>query len=191
MSVKSLKNKKGLDPRLHGDDVMYVKGFTLIELLVSIGLFSVVLTIALSSILSIADANKKARSLMSVTNNLNFALDSITRSFKSGTISGNPVSQNGKCLTTQEIDYTQIDFAQRTVKYCLVETGGVGTITKNDVALTSPDVDVDFLQFKVDAYAAGTQPVANIMIEGTVKVSETVRSSFSLQTSVSQRLLNI
>jgi prepilin-type N-terminal cleavage/methylation domain-containing protein len=169
------------------------KGFTLIELIVSIGLFSVVLTVTLSSILTIADANKKARSLMSVTNNLNFALDSVTRSFKSGTIDPtiNPVDNSTGCLTTQEIDYTNENFSLKVVEYCLVETDGVGTITKNGTPLTSPDIDIDFLQFKVDAYLEGTQPIANIMVEGTVKISEKVRSSFALQTSVTQRLLNI
>lgn len=166
------------------------RGFTLIELIVSVGLFSVVLTVTLSSILSIADANKKARSLMSVTNNLNFALDSVTRSFKSGTASGNPIDNKG-CLNTQETDYTKTDFSTKDVTYCLVEINGIGTIEKNDIALTSPDIDIDFLEFKVDSFNKGTQPILNIMVEGTVKISERVRSNFALQTSVSQRLLNI
>ncbi len=174
------------------------EGFTLIELLVSVALFSVVLTVTLGSIITIADSNKKARSLMSVMNNLNFAVDSITRSFKSGSINGDdPVESrygnSDNCLTTNEINYDQVGdgFNTREVTYCWVEDNGTGKITKNGVDLTSPDVDIDYLKFAVATHSLGTQPAVNIMLEGTVKVSEKIRSNFSLQTTVSQRQLNI
>jgi prepilin-type N-terminal cleavage/methylation domain-containing protein len=177
------------------------QGFTLIELLVSIALFSIVLTVSLGTIITIADSNKKARSLMSVMNNLNFAVDSITRSFKTGEIDGDPV--NGDCLTTDEIDYADVGFPgggfeTRRVEYCWVEDNETeqGSITKkvdngDPVALTSPDVDIDFLEFKSSGYQQGSQPMVNIILEGTVKVSESIRSKFSIQTAVSQRQLNI
>lgn len=180
------------------------KGFTLVELLVSVGLFSVVLTVTLGSILTIADSNKKARSLMSVMNNLNFAVDSITRSFKSGRIEAgtNPITASGKCLTTNEIDYAAgTGFTPREVRYCFVEDAITlkGQITKQilsdagsvPVPLTSPDVDVDYMNFAVRQYNSGQQPAAEISIEGTVKVSEKISSKFLIQTTVSQRQLNI
>lgn len=175
------------------------QGFTLIELLVSVGLFSVVLTITLGSILTIADSNKKARSLMSVMNELNFAVDSVTRSFKTGTIEGTPVDTNG-CLITKEVNYDSVNnnnFDLREVKFCLTQyTDGRGELTKQvggntAVPLTSADVDIDHLKFTVYNRDLGDQPVAGIVLEGTVKVSEKIRSTFLIQTSVSQRKLNI
>lgn len=178
-------------------NIIYKKntGFTLIELLVSIALFSVVLTITLGSILTIADSNKKARSLMSVTNNLNFAVDSMVRSFKTGEVTDlNFVSTDGGCFFTQEINYTQDQFVTRDVEYCFVEDqSSRGRITKqtdgNAVDLTSSDVDID--EFEFVNSSIGSQPMLSIIIQGTVKVSERVSSSFSIQTAVSQRKLNI
>lgn len=182
-----------------------IAGFTLIELLVSVALFSVVLTVTLGSIMTIADSNKKARSLMSVTNNLNFAIDSMVRSFKSGEIDVNPVyGDNDECFSTYEIDYgTNSEFTnlRRKVDYCLVEDNGVGDAKKGKIIkivngdtidLTSPDVDVDHLRFEAPTPVTGSiQPMLSIMIEGKVKVSEKISSQFSIQTSVSQRRLNI
>jgi len=192
------------------------KGFTLIEMLVSVALFSVVLTVTLGSILTIADSNKKARSLMSVTNNLNFAVDSMVRSFKSGNIDNtNQVVSTGtneasgfggasinedNCFDTDEIDYNVGNFTTRKVRYCgIIDPNGIGRITKKingtggTIAyLTSPDVNIEFLQFQAQGTGTGVgQPILTIVIAGTVKVSEKISSKFAIQTSVSQLKLKI
>ena len=61
------------------------KGFTLIEMLVSVAIFSVVMVIALGALLSISVSDRKAESLKSVINNLNFSLDSMSRALRTGT----------------------------------------------------------------------------------------------------------
>ncbi len=171
------------------------KGFTLIEMLVSIALFSVVLTVTLGTIVTIADSNKKARSLMSVMGNLNFAVDGITRSIKTGY--GVGTSNGSSCVSTSQINYsTPSDlFDTETVEYCWVVTNGVGTIMKTvggtSLPLTSPDVDIDYLEFSEFGTAAGDQPRIVIKMEGTVQVSPRVSSNFTIQTTVSQRTLNV
>jgi prepilin-type N-terminal cleavage/methylation domain-containing protein len=186
-------------------NIIYKKntGFTLIELLVSIALFSVVLTITLGSIMTIADSNKKARSLMSVTNNLNFAVDSMVRSFKTGDVGEYFVSSvSPGCFNTYEIIYadTNSGFNRRNVEYCFKDVGGKGKITKEislnasdnnpPVDLTSSDVDIDVASF-TDSSGGTGQPLLSIVLKGTVKISEKVSSSFSVQTAVSQRKLKI
>jgi prepilin-type N-terminal cleavage/methylation domain-containing protein len=175
------------------------KGFTLIELLVSIAIFSIVVVIILGAVISIVDSNRKARSLMTVMNNLNFTVDSITRSFKTGDID-NPISgisngyvesSNSKCLTTTEIDYDNtsqaVNVIPRYVRYCITNTG---EITKNGIALTSPDIEIDFenSDFKLDSQY-GPQPFLTILLEGEVRITDEIFSSFAIQTSVSQRKL--
>ncbi len=162
-----------------------IQGFTLIEMLVSITLFSIVITATLGSIMTISDSNKKARSLMSVTNNLNFAVDSMVRSFKTG--EADAIFISGNCFITQEIKYDQQNFTKQPVQYCFEETNGKGVIKKDGVNLTSSDVDIDELEF-IDT-SLGTQPMLTIVMKGTVKVSEKISSAFSIQTSVSQRKL--
>lgn len=60
------------------------RGFTLVELLVSVSLFTIVMTIGLSVILSIIDGNKKTQAINSVVNNLNSSIDSMVRDMKTG-----------------------------------------------------------------------------------------------------------
>lgn len=172
-------------------------GFTLIEMMVSVALFSVVLTVTLGSILTIADANKKARSLMSVMSNLNFAVDAITRSVKTGS----DLSGGGDCISMDQVDYEASDpggSARLRVTYCLDEDPETlrGMITKqvgtgSALPLTSPDVDIDYMNFGVFGLPAGQQPRVAINMEGTVTVSPRVSSNFTIQTTVSQRQLNI
>ena len=60
------------------------KGFTLIEMIVSLGIFTVVALIAVGALLKISDANRKAITLKTAINNLNFALESMSREMRLG-----------------------------------------------------------------------------------------------------------
>lgn len=61
------------------------KGFTLIELMVSISVFMMIMTVAMGSLLITLDAKKKAEALNFTMDNLNFAMESMTRSLRMGT----------------------------------------------------------------------------------------------------------
>lgn len=63
---------------------MNKRGFTLIELMVSVTIFIVVMVISLGSLLSISSAERKAESLKTVMNNLHFALESMSRTIRTG-----------------------------------------------------------------------------------------------------------
>lgn len=170
------------------------KGFTLIELLVSIGLFSVVLTIALGSMMTVSDSNKKARTLMSVMNNLNFAVDSMTRSFKTGEIGTLDViteDSNTHCFKTEEKKGAQ----SQLVEYCWdKETNAITKAKGNNgtaVDLTSSDIEIQYASFEMYGGTSGEQPLLVIVLEGEVKITPTIRSKFTIHTSVAQRTLNI
>ncbi|MDP3962578.1 MAG: type II secretion system protein [bacterium] len=60
------------------------RGFTLLEMIVSISIFTIVALVAVGSLLKVVDANKKAQSLKTSINNINFALDSISREMRVG-----------------------------------------------------------------------------------------------------------
>jgi type II secretory pathway pseudopilin PulG len=59
-------------------------GFSLVEMMVSIAIFMVVAVIAVAALLKIVDANKKSETLQDTVNNINFAMDSITREIRVG-----------------------------------------------------------------------------------------------------------
>ncbi len=60
------------------------KGFTLIEIIVSLAIFTVVAVVAVGAFLKIIDANKKAQTLQTAMNNINFALESMVREIRVG-----------------------------------------------------------------------------------------------------------
>ena len=172
-------------------------GFTLIELMVSLSLFAIVIVIILGSIITVMDSNKKARSLMTVMNNLNFSVDSMVRSFKTGQ---NPSETNsGTCFETTEINYRDTTSSiedekqSREVEYCFetdneTDYGKITKFTQNvgKSDLTSPDIDIDSATFDI-INADTAQPLLIINLQGTVMITASVSSAFSVQTSVSQR----
>jgi len=63
---------------------LHTRGFTLVEMIVAVGLFSVVMLISVTALLSLVNANKKAQALQSVMNNLNVTIDGMVRSVRMG-----------------------------------------------------------------------------------------------------------
>jgi prepilin-type N-terminal cleavage/methylation domain-containing protein len=112
------------------------KGFTLIEMLVSVGLFTIVMTIALSVILSIVDGNKKAQAINSVVDNLNSSIDSMVRDMKTGLhytcTGGVPLAAlygyDESCSPTTSIDHlsfvSTITGSEHSVEYLYVAAAG-------------------------------------------------------------------
>lgn len=60
-------------------------GFTLIELMVSISLFSAVMVIVIGALLALNNANRRAQAVRAVIDNLNFAMEDVTRSIRTST----------------------------------------------------------------------------------------------------------
>ena len=85
------------------------KGFSLIELLVSLSIFTVVITMAVGTLLVLIDANAKAQNIQSSLTNILFSLDSMTREIRTGTsyycndtAPANPPSTNQVGVATVE-----------------------------------------------------------------------------------------
>ncbi len=60
-------------------------GFSLVEMIVSLGVFSIVITIAVGALLMMIASNDQLQEEQSVMTNLSFALDSMTREIRTGT----------------------------------------------------------------------------------------------------------
>jgi prepilin-type N-terminal cleavage/methylation domain-containing protein len=60
-------------------------GFTLIELMVATSIFIVVMLTSMSSLFILLNAGKNSRALRSAMDNVNFAMESMTRSIRMGT----------------------------------------------------------------------------------------------------------
>ena len=179
------------------------KGFTLIEIMVSVSIFAVIMLIASGSIYSVFDANKKSQSLRGVMDNLNFSLESMTRSIRFGSayhcdISQGTVSQPRDCSTAaNSISVTDSNGAQ--VAYRLSNGRIARTINSGtDTYITSSDVVIDNLRFFVygsapySSRANINQPRVIVQVIGHAGSGPktTIQSSFTLQTMISQRLFD-
>jgi prepilin-type N-terminal cleavage/methylation domain-containing protein len=185
------------------------KGFTLIEMLVAVALFSIVLVVAMGAILTVIDANRKAQTLSSVMTNLNFAIESMTRSIKTGVdpeLSGSGINQ---ILSVDANDLSSNNFTREKIQFKLSNDSAIcgGTFSciarkkGNDpfLPITAPEVDIKNLEFSLvgeseppnQSTGEINQPITHIAVQGVVKISNDIESSFKIQTSVSQRRLNI
>ncbi len=176
------------------------KGFTLIELMVSMSIFLVSLLICMGAIVSVFDANSKSKTLRSVMDNLNITLESMTRTIRFGTNYhcgvSLPINLPLDCggsgdsnLTVRAQDGTQVSYSLSGGR--IMRTIGVSTY-----ALTSPDVTITTLAFRVYGSApfnSGTdlfQPQVIIVVSGYVGSKPTTQSTFTLETTISQRVLD-
>ena len=186
-------------------------GFTLVELLVSVALFSIVMTVAISAILNIVDVNRKAQSLKSVMNNLNFSVESITRTMKtcsSYSLTGSACGSNGSDdITIGDAILTDDTGAIRNVnghlpwvryKRTVDLSNNHGRIQKTDEFgssdyITASEIDIQKLCFYVFGQNVGDniQPRVFMVLQGVgIDPQKKTSTDFSLQTTVSQRLID-
>ncbi len=188
------------------------KGFTLVELLVSVALFSIVMMISIGSLLTLVDANRKVQALRVVTDNVAFAMDTMTRSIRTGynyscpasvssvnTSSGllSPVEIGPDCSAGGDgIEFTNSDGTQRigykydaTLKAVLRSINGSGW-----ERITAPEARIE----KFRLFVTGTtindsvQPTVTIILEGAAGTATRVSTlgNFNVQTTATQRVLD-
>ena len=170
------------------------KGFTLIELMVSISIFLVVMTISMGAIFSIFDANRKSESLKVVMNNLNLAVDSMSREIKFG--SNYHCGAGGNIKTPQDCAAgdTYISFLSNQGLQEIYTINGTSIEKSTDggrtfLAVTAPEIDIEHLDFYVvgSLKGDGLQPKVLIMVKGYSGGKPDTKTEFAIQTLVSQR----
>jgi len=178
------------------------KGFSLIELLVSVALFTVVMTVSIGTLLALVSANQKAQSMKSVINNLNFALDSMSRTIRTGrtyhcassipsgsfptTAADCPSGEDGLVLTDDHgnrVGYRHNGTA--------IERKREG-VDASWVPLTAPEVVIGEMLFYVTgtSVADDRQPTVTMSIRGRAGTKEDTDSAFNIQTTATQRVLD-
>lgn len=178
-------------------------GFTLIEMMVAVSIFAIVMVVAAGALLTMIDANRKAQALKTVMDNLNLAIENMSRNvrvgtdYRCGSLSATPPDcpNGGSSVYFETANGNRgdslDDMAYRynsPLKQLERSTDGGGTWT----AITAPEVVIEDLDFYLTGAAGvgSTQPRLLITLRGYAGASERVRTSFTLQTVVSQRLLN-
>ncbi|MFA6338438.1 MAG: type II secretion system protein [Candidatus Paceibacterota bacterium] len=189
----------------------HTSGFTLIEIMVASAIFIVVMTISLGSILSIVDGNKRILTLASVMNNLNLAVEDMSRTMRLGTTyhcgtggtlnipldcpSGDTfiaLEQAGGNSTTlgDQVVYKLIPHSRYPGdpdKFQLVKSVDGGN---NFIPMTASEIVITNMKFYVIGSLPNDnmQPKVVIVLQGFSGDTIRTQSSFSIQTTVSQRI---
>ena len=164
------------------------KGYTLIELIVAMGLFSLIMLLASGAYLILIGANRQAQAISTGIDNLSFALESMTRSIRTGT------SYNcgglGDCPNGAN-SFSLVDDSGTSVTYSLFGST-IQKMTGNTAStLTDPSVTISSLTF----YAFGTHPAptdyqqarVTIIVSGTVSSGPGKTEPFTIETGATMR----
>lgn len=176
------------------DRVTVTRGFTLIEMMVSVALFSMVMLAGMAALLTLVNENRKAQALNSVMTDLNFTLESVTRTIRTG-YDIDCIGAGADCPNGQnQIQLTDQNGA--TVTYRFDATNG-GRLERNGSPLTSQNVVIDtgrsrfYVTGAEDGESGDTeQPVVRITLVGTATVGQE-SVDFALQTTTTQRRIDL
>ncbi|MFZ2303771.1 MAG: type II secretion system protein [Minisyncoccia bacterium] len=165
------------------------KGFTLIEMTVSLGLFTIIMFIATSAFLSIVNTDRKARSVRIAADNLNIALEDMSRRIKTGsTYNCGGGLGTADCPTPLSLfAFTEQDGTTRTT-YSLSLSDNA--IFRGAERITSPEINITGLKFLVSGSNPPPdtkQPMVTIVIDGSLGAG-VASSTFKIQTTVTQRV---
>jgi hypothetical protein len=143
----------------------------------------------MGAILTVVNGNKKNQTMQVAINNLNYAVDSMTRSMKTGygysTVTGSLGCDSEISLTTtDDVDITYSRQQQANGNGGLYINSGGGAY---EGYLTAPDLDITKLCFDL-VDLPETQPSVSIVIQGRTNSGKaSLQTSFNLYTSVTQR----
>ena len=208
-NIKSSENSHGASKK---------RGFSLVEMLVAIGIFMSIMVIAISSLISIIDADKRTQAIKNTIDSVTFAVEDISRDMRIGygyqcsmdnsTFSTGCLDASGNNVGGTAVRYT--NSAGNTITYTFngKSDPSKGVLTKLDagcptkplcapVDLISQDSNVSITDMKFyvigadhefDTGSTKTQPRVVITASGLISSKGATDTSFNLQTNISQRI---
>ncbi|MFA4890508.1 MAG: type II secretion system protein [Candidatus Paceibacterota bacterium] len=161
---------------------MKQRGFTLIEIIVAIGIFTAVITMALATFLNISNIQRKAGALRAINDNLNFALEVMSRDIRTGKSYCPPslCSASSFAFTNSQAKLIVYQFNGTDYSIERSENG------EPFLRLTSPEIKIDNLVFIVPS---SLQPRVTIILNGSSVDLKAGEVKLNIQTTISQRKL--
>lgn len=185
-------------------------GFTLIEMMVSVAIFSIVMMVGVGALLALVEFNRRAEAVNSVMQNLNAAIEGMSRAVRVGgtyhcevspTIppditSVEDCATEGGLLLAFEASGGSPSNANDQVVYRLNGTQIERSTNSgvNWVAITAPEVKIESLKFFVTGSAR--PPVDRLQARVLVRIQGSAEipggtTVFSIQTSMTKRVPDI
>ncbi|MEO5635115.1 MAG: prepilin-type N-terminal cleavage/methylation domain-containing protein [Candidatus Paceibacterota bacterium] len=195
------------------------RGYTIIETMISIALFIIIILAGMNALLNANLLHQKSQNMRSIMDNLSFVMEDMSRNMRTGsnfhcvlqndppiTSTSSPVlSQPQSCTSgwavafefasgvTSNYDDQWVYYVDNTGKIFRATTGpyvqaAFVQMTPDEVVITSA------YPFSVLGAGVGSsdnqQPLIGIKLVGTITIKNVV-TPFSIQTSVSQRVVDI
>ncbi|MGH7175051.1 MAG: PulJ/GspJ family protein [Minisyncoccia bacterium] len=172
------------------------KGFTLIEMLVSVALFAIVMLMVASAYLIVIASNRQAQAVANASDNLAFALETMTRSIRTGTgygcgVAGQDDSPCGGSFVFTDANGCAVNyFVSGSVIY---ESGnGVSPCPPSNEPLTGAAVTVSSLKFYLQGSPNTSasdylQPHVTISVKGSVASGPNTTVPFDIETGATMR----
>ena len=180
------------------------------EMIVAVGLFAVVMMVSIGALLSLVEANRRAQALQSVMNNLNVAVDGMVRAIREGSgyyCGGVPSAGDTRDCTEGEnmvafVPFNTGDDPSPWLYWFDEDENGVGRLYKSEdgtqlggLPITSPEVSIESVTFYVIGSTRGSgdliQPKVTVVIKGTAGRKITSRTTFHVQATAVQRVLDL
>jgi len=189
------------------------RGFTLIEMMVALSMFTIVMTIALGSLLTLIDANRKSQAVQSLMTNINFVIDDISRNARVGTVyscsNGRNISRFSQARNCANGGNTALAFEsdkgspltatdQFVYRYIAPSGGDNGYIEKSTNGgssfdrVTDEDISIEYMRFYVTGArnTDSVQPKIIIVMRGVAGALDKIQTEFSIETAVAQRVFD-
>ena len=168
------------------------RGFTLIELVVAIGLFSVIVAIAIGGFVGALRTERQVTGLLAANSNVSLAIEQMAREIRTG---------YDLCVNGNFCDSSNLSFRNargESVTYCLQDQslfrgmGGGGCAGSGGSAITAANVAVTYLNFSVSGNENndGYPPLVTVAIGVGAKTAGVSGSIVNLQTTVTARVLD-
>lgn len=150
------------------------RGYTLIELIIAVGLFALIMTLASGAYLVMIGINRQTQSISTGINNLSFALETMTRTIRTGT----DYSVGGTTFSVTNANGNRVN-------YSLLNN----IIYQDSAPLTDPSVNVSSLMFYDYGTSSGDSEQARvtIIVSGTVSSGPGKTEAFTVETGATMR----
>ena len=168
-----------------------IRGFTLIEVMVSVGIFAIVITIGISSLLILSNTYRESQKSRQAFDTMAFVLETVTREIRMGSdwrCGGTAISCSS-AVNTVSFDEYSTSGSPRRISYSLENGVLVQRTGSNSAPMHSPNTFIiDNLRFRMYAGNGVYYPLVLIELVGHIPADE--ENMITMQTAVSARNLH-
>lgn len=179
-------------------------GFTLVELMVALTLFVFVVLAAVSSLYAVNDAYRKVTAMRTVLDNLNFAMESMSRTIRTsrniicnGSLTAPGFSRNcnfpsspaNRISMTSLVHGYDIEYRLNTTSKQLEKRIKEGGVWGDWLAITAPEIEINSFSVYVRGSdpSESLQPGVMLLLRGVATAYTGETTPFALHTFISQR----